>query len=77
MTIALIGILFISIAVASTKFENRTRVRIWSMVALGLILFLVGALEDVYKSKSWYGPSFYPPGDYISGPIANDQGNNI
>lgn len=73
----MIGLLFVSIVVAFDKFENEGRLRIWSLIALFVIVYLVSSLEDVYKSKSWYGPSFYPPGDYVSGSIATDQGNNI
>lgn len=49
----------------------------WGIVAIIMILFLTSSLESVYKSKSWYGPSLYPPHDYARGSIAADQGNNI
>lgn len=44
---------------------------------MAIIFYLVNSLEDIYKSKSWYGPSFNPPGGYQQGPITRDQGNNI
>lgn len=34
-------------------------------------------MESLYKSKSWYGPKFFPPEDYSVGGIATDQGNSI
>lgn len=31
-----------------------------------------------YKIKTpWYTTNFWPPGDYIKGPVMRDQGNNI
>lgn len=31
-----------------------------------------------YRFKSpWYGPTFYPPAHYNTGPLIRDQGNNI
>ena len=77
LTISFIGILFVSIAVMAQKVQDRYKVRAWSFVAILLIIMLVSSLEGVYKSKSWYGPSFFPPADYSHGSIAADQGNNI
>ena len=77
MTISLIGVLFISIVLVSQKLENSKKARVWGIVAIVLIAFLTNSLESVYKAKSWYGPSFYPPHDYSRGSIAADQGNNI
>lgn len=50
---------------------------IGSLISLAIIYILVDQLQTVYKSKSWYGPSFTPPGGYLTGPISRDQGNNI
>ena len=77
LTISLIGVLFILIAVVGQKVNNAYKVRIFGLVALFGIFFLTMVLESVYKSKSWYGPSFFPPNDYSRGSIATDQGNNI
>ena len=77
LTISLIGVLFISIALVSQKVKNPYKVRLFGLIALGAIFFLTMALESVYKSKSWYGPSLFPPSDYSRGSIATDQGNNI
>lgn len=73
----MIGLLFISIVLVSKKVQNAYKVRLWGLIALGAIFFLTASLESVYKGKSWYGPSFFPPSDYSHGSIATDQGNNI
>ena len=71
-----IGFLFISIFTVGAKLPPGVN-RIFCITALLTIVFLVYTLEDGYKSKSWYGPSFTPPKDYQMGPISVDQGNNI
>jgi hypothetical protein len=39
----------------------------------GIEMFLV-----CYRLKTpWYSSNFWPPGDYIKGPIMRDQGTNI
>lgn len=73
----MIGVLFISIALVSQKVKNTYKVRIFGLIALLAIFFFTASLESVYKSKSWYGPSLFPPADYSKGSIATDQGNNI
>lgn len=77
LTISLIGVLFISIVLVNQKVKNAYKVRLFGLIALATIFFLTIALENVYKSKSWYGPSLFPPNDYSKGSIATDQGNNI
>lgn len=77
LTISAIGILFIAIAVVSQRVKDAYKVRIFGLIALIGIFFLTTSLESIYKSKSWYGPSFFPPSDYSKGSIATDQGNNI
>lgn len=69
--------LFISIVLVAQGVKNTYKVRVWGLLALLVIFFLTTSLESIYKSKSWYGPSFYPPEDYSRGSIATDQGNNI
>lgn len=71
-----IGFLFIAIFTVGEKVPTGVS-RIMGFVCLAVILLLVFNLEEGYKAKSWYGPSFYPPGDYRSGSIMSDQGNNI
>jgi hypothetical protein len=74
--ICFIGLLFIAILIMGERLEKKQSL-IGSLVALGMIFLIVNSLESIYKSKSWYGPSFRPPGGYLSGPISNDQGSNI
>lgn len=69
--------MFILIAVVTDKVKNAYKVRLFGLIALVGIFFLTFTLESVYKTKSWYGPSFFPPSDYSRGSIAVDQGNNI
>lgn len=76
LMISFIGLLFVSIIVMGQRLDKKYSL-VGSLVALLLIFFLVSQLEQVYKSKSWYGPSFTPPGGYLTGPITRDQGNNI
>lgn len=65
------------IVVVGEKVSNAYKVRIFGLLALLAIFMLTAMLESVYKGKSWYGPSFFPPQDYSRGSIATDQGNNI
>ena len=46
---------------------------------MGLVLVFYGIhyIESIYMSKSFYNPSFKPPGTYLRGPYTLDQGNNI
>ena len=76
LSIAFIGILFVAIIVMSQKLDKKYSL-IGSLISLAIIYILVVQLQTVYKSKSWYGPSFTPPGGYLTGPISRDQGNNI
>jgi oligosaccharyltransferase complex subunit gamma len=76
LMIAFIGVLFISIIVMSQKM-NQNNSTIGGLICLAIIFWLVMQLEDIYKAKSWYGPSFHPPQGYLTGPISRDQGNNI
>lgn len=45
--------------------------------ALLLVYVGVSYLENAYKQKGWYGPSFRPPEHYLKGPLKIDQGNSI
>lgn len=76
LMISFIGILFVSIIVMGQKLDKKYSF-IGGVAALVLIFMLVNSLEGIYKSKSWYGPSFRPPEGYLTGPITRDQGNNI
>lgn len=76
LSIAFIGILFVAIIVMGQKLDKKYSL-IGSLISLAIIYILVDQLQTIYKSKSWYGPSFTPPGGYLTGPISRDQGNNI
>lgn len=76
LMISFVAILFVSIILMGQKLDRKYSI-IGSSIALVLIYLLVNSLEGIYKSKSWYGPSFTPPGGYLTGPISRDQGNNI
>ncbi len=40
--------------------------------------FLSKVVIMVYQKKApWYGPTYYPPGGYIQGPLIKDQGNSF
>lgn len=56
---------------------DATRRLIIMFSLVGLVLFVQCVLA-AYRIKSpWYGPSFFPPDDYKTGPLSADQGNNI
>ena len=76
ISITMIGLFFVSIVLAGEKYSQKFSA-IAGLMALAIIYFVVRELEDVYKAKSWYGPSFMPPGGYLKGPLSVDQGNNI
>jgi hypothetical protein len=71
-----VGLFFISIVISGEKLQERYSA-IFGLAALFLIYFVVTQLEKVYKEKGWYGPNFYPPEGYLTGPLSKDQGNNI
>ncbi len=76
ISITLVAILFISIVAFGERLKESYSALIGAAAIL-LIWFIVNQLELIYKEKGWYGPSFRPPKDYISGPLSRDQGNNI
>jgi oligosaccharyltransferase complex subunit gamma len=76
LMISFIGLLFVGIITIGQKLDRKYSFP-GSIIGLVLIIYLVYNLETIYKAKSWYGPSFYPPAGYLTGPITSDQGNNI
>ena len=76
ISITMIGLFFVSIVVMAEKYPQKFS-SVAGVVAIVVIYFVVRELEGVYKAKSWYGPSFMPPGGYLRGPLSVDQGNNI
>ena len=71
-----IGILLIFVGVAGTKCQGSYSTLV-GIVCLLLVWMGVRYLENVFKSKGWYNPNFYPPAHYLKGPLSVDQGNNI
>ena len=76
ISITLVSILFVSIVLLSERWKSSYST-VLGAAAILLIFFIVQQLEIIYKEKGWYGPSFRPPNEYISGPLSRDQGNNI
>lgn len=55
--------------------DNR---RLYGYIVISIGFIAVYVLVAIYKIKSpWYELNFYPPDDYVRGPLSNDQGNNI
>jgi hypothetical protein len=71
-----VSLMFILIGVMGEKCSQKFS-SIFSLLALLIIYLGVTYLEQVYKKKGWYGPSFAPPSGYLKGPLNVDQGNNI
>lgn len=71
-----VAIMFILVGVLGKKCSHKFS-SILSVIALLLVYIAVSYLENVYKLKGWYGPSFRPPEHYLKGPLRNDQGNSI
>lgn len=74
--VTFVGLLFIAIAVTGEKCRQRYSL-IVGIVSLIAIYYLVTLIEAIYQKKGWYGPSFFPPNEYLRGPLSVDQGNNI
>lgn len=34
--------------------------------------FMISQIEKVYQNKGWYNPQFWPPENYIRGPLMRD-----
>lgn len=74
--ISTVGLMLIVVGVSGSKLKASYSV-IFAGSALVLVWIGVKYVEEVYKTKGWYQPSFYPPGHYLKGPLNVDQGNNI
>jgi len=55
----------------------------WNLRIISLVVIFLAAIFSkmviwVYQKKApWYGPTYYPPGGYIQGPLIKDQGNSF
>lgn len=75
--ISLAGILFIIVSRLTAISGNSSVNRFIYIVLFVFTLLVIWAIEDVYKKKGWYNPRFYPPENYVQGPLMKDQGNSI
>jgi len=62
-----------------SKVEAALTVRVAAYAALAFLLFTLYELDVIYKFKaSWYFPNFFfPPKNYMKGPLINDQGSSF
>lgn len=61
-----------------SKIERPSLRRMLGIVLIAAMYFVFNLINALYRLKTpYYSPSFYPPDDYVRGPLANDQGNNI
>jgi oligosaccharyltransferase complex subunit gamma len=52
--------------------------RLLSLALIFLIAIVSKIIVGIYQKKaSWYGPTFFPPSNYMRGPLINDQGNSF
>ena len=72
-----IGTLFASLSWVP-RIHNEWNIRIVAIVLIFATAFLSKVVIMVYQKKApWYGPTYYPPGGYIQGPLIKDQGNSF
>jgi oligosaccharyltransferase complex subunit gamma len=72
-----IGTLFASLSWVP-RLQSDWHVRIVAIVLIFATAFFSKVVIMVYQKKApWYGPTFYPPGGYIQGPLIKDQGNSF
>lgn len=61
-----------------SKLKSPWLIRIIGSICLGTFIACAFQVLKIYKEKaSWYNPTFEPPGQYIKGPLINDQGNSF
>jgi len=71
------GLCFIGLHLAR-NIEDKLMMK--SVMCLLICALIVGLnkLSQGYKAKtSWYKPGFFPPANYVTGPLMNDQGNSF
>jgi oligosaccharyltransferase complex subunit gamma len=76
-TISMVGIIMIIYHHIPKFFDNKSTARIVYLILFCLVAALVKFVEGIYKKKGYYNPEFYPPANYIKGPLMNDQGNSF
>ena len=67
-----------AIAVSHKLPISHTARRLVLLGSMVMLVVLIQMILECYKLKSpWYGPTFFPPANYQTGPLSVDQGNNI
>lgn len=48
----------------------------WFLLLLNFfsILYLISFIEEIFRSKNFYNPSFFPPRYFVKGPLHRDRG---
>ena len=60
------------------RLQSEWNIRLFAVIIIFLIAFLSKVVIMVYQKKApWYGPTYFPPGGYIQGPLIKDQGNSF
>ena len=73
----IIGTLFASLSWIP-RLQSEWHIRIVSIIIIFTTAFLSKVVIMIYQKKApWYGPTYYPPGGYIQGPLIKDQGNSF
>ena len=60
------------------RIQGFTQHKFASFAAIIFVILDVQIIFAIYRIKArWYYPTFLPPGNYITGPLINDQGNSF
>eukprot|EP01016_Furgasonia_blochmanni_P041525 TRINITY_DN5408_c0_g2_i2.p2 TRINITY_DN5408_c0_g2~~TRINITY_DN5408_c0_g2_i2.p2 ORF type:complete len:292 (-),score=58.52 TRINITY_DN5408_c0_g2_i2:723-1598(-) len=59
------------------KMQDRTMARVYCLILMAAIWFVIEFLQYMYKRKGWYETPFWPNDYYIRGPLMRDQGNTV
>jgi len=60
------------------RIQGFTQHKFASFAVIIFIILDVQIIFAIYTVKArWYNPTFMPPGNYITGPLINDQGNSF
>jgi hypothetical protein len=60
------------------RIQGYTQHKFASFAVIIFIILDVQIIFAIYTVKArWYNPTFLPPGNYITGPLINDQGNSF
>jgi len=69
---------FLMMIKANSLFESKLHKRIAVGVAIACAFGGIVLYVSFYRIKTpWYVNNFWPPGNYMKGPLMRDQGNNI